>query len=88
MERTDYRNKVKRTPLALLIRDPGSHNLHWITLVDVEEPNGVCMAVVNHWDNQYKTPCLTIAKWSKGVADSYPFLFRAYNMIALRDWPS
>lgn len=86
MQRIDYRGiKVERTPLALLVRDPGSHMLHWITLVDVEEKEQKCMAVVNHWDNQYKTPCDTLAKWSKGVSDSYPIIFRPYNMVVLRD---
>jgi hypothetical protein len=86
LERLDHRGmRVQRTPLALLIRDPGSHMLHWITLVDIEEPNGKCMVVVNHWDNQYKAPCSTLAKWSKGVSESYPLIFRPYNMVVLRD---
>lgn len=76
---------IERAPLAILIRNPGSHTLHWITLVDVAGSGDACKAIVNHWDNQYKVPCSTLAKWAKGVNRSYPLLFRPYNIVVLRE---
>lgn len=74
---------VKRIPVALLLRDPGSRYLHWVTLVDIEGYGKSCKMVVNHWNKQYKVPCETMSKWSKGVSDSYSLLFKAYNMIVM-----
>lgn len=79
--------KIKRTPVALLIRNPGGEELHWITVVDVirgKTGPKTCHMVVNHWDDQYEVPCSKIAKWSRGVANSYGVLFNKYVVLKFK----
>jgi len=69
------------TPVAVLIRVPGGKELHWITIVDIEESKKSCKLVVNHWDGQYKVDCSKIAKWSRGVEDSYGLVLSKYYVV-------
>jgi hypothetical protein len=76
-------NKVARSPVAALIRLPGSRDLHWVTIVDLIDRNrSSCKVVINHWDDQFEVPCFTFAKWSYGVSDSYGTLLSGYIIIA------
>jgi hypothetical protein len=81
---------VKRTPVALLIRSPGGQDLHWITVVDMyhKKFNGKnqCLIVANHWDDQYEVPCTEIARWSRGVRDSYGHLLSQYSVISFEPY--
>lgn len=72
---------IYRTPVALLIRSPGGHALHWVTVVDLVESGESCHMFVNHWDDQYKVPCSKIAKWSRGVANSFGAILNKYYVI-------
>lgn len=79
--KTSKASSVERTPVALLIRVPGGTDLHWITIVDLMKSSTKCEMVVNHWNKQYTVPCSKIAKWSRGVEDSYGIILDKYYVV-------
>lgn len=73
---------IRRSPVAALIRVPRRDTLHWVTIVDILRPkSNSCEVVINHWDEQYTVPCLTFARWSYGVWETYGPLYKAYTII-------
>lgn len=81
VRKVSYSKTKVVTPVAVLIRVPGGKELHWITIVDIEENKKSCKFIVNHWDGQYKVDCSKIAKWSRGVADSYGLVLNKYYVV-------
>lgn len=69
------------SPVAILIRNPGGQVLHWVTIVDTFYNNHECKFTINHWGGQYVVPCKIIARWSRGVKDSYGAVLRQYTLI-------
>ena len=71
-----------RSPVGILIRNPGGQYLHWVTIVDVDFSGGKCAMIFNTWKKQYRAPCSDVAAWSRGVQDSYPILDK-YTIVHL-----
>jgi hypothetical protein len=77
-------SKVLRSPLALLLRVPNTKVLHWVTVVDLIQSDKSCEMFLNHWDNQYTVPCTEVAKWSRGVRNSYGLVLKEYSLVRLK----
>jgi hypothetical protein len=69
------------SPVAILIRNPGGQVLHWVSVFQTIQGNAQCSFLINHWGGQYQVPCHIIAKWSRGVKDSYGAILRQYTLI-------
>lgn len=72
-----------RQPVMVLIQNPSSRYLHWVTIMDVLDKNE-CLFVVNHWDNQYQLPCDLLAEWSDDVGHSYPIILRSLSYVTFK----
>jgi len=59
--------KVKRSPVALFVQNPGQgfFGAHWVTVVDIENYRNNCTAIVNHWGSQYRVPCDDLKKMAQ-----------------------
>ena len=91
----DFRNSISRrrengdlvirSPLASLIRTPGSKTLPWVTIVDIQGQlnNSSCKMIINHWDDQFEVPCSKMGAWSKGVSETYPVILKKYTLVHL-----
>jgi hypothetical protein len=75
----DNGEKIYRKPVIAMIRTPGDHVLHWVTIVDlIGKDSPSCKVIFNHWDDQYEVPCYPFARWSYGVDDSYGPILSGY----------
>jgi hypothetical protein len=74
-----------REPVIVLIQNPGTKYLHWVTIVDQIDDNRQCNFIINHWDDQYKVPCSDLADWSYQVGRTYPVILRSYSLVFAKD---
>jgi len=77
------RNGVSRLrqPVIVLVQNPGTKYLHWVTVIDQVDKNSQCNFIVNHWDDQYMVPCNDLAKWSENVGRTYPVILRSLSTV-------
>ena len=74
-----------RNPVGVLIQNPNSKVLHWVTVVDEVERYGRCKFIVNHWDSQFEVPCTKLAQWSGQVGKTYPIILKSYQVVVMKN---
>lgn len=70
-----------RQPVLVLVQNPGTKYLHWVTIIDQIDRNRTCNFIVNHWDAQYMVPCTDLANWSKNVGRTYPLILKSLSVV-------
>lgn len=74
-----------REPVIVLVQNPGTKYLHWVTVVDQVDDNRQCNFIINHWDDQYMVPCRDLAAWSYQVGRTYPVILHSYSLVLAKE---